>query len=880
MAISSLILLLLVCIINSTTAAPTTTPAPTTNYTTFVPTIQENKVYASGLLGYLQRINHWINNDVTQSHSILICIVFAVILMCCLGSFYFSQHNKTNKLEQALLSLYPEDKHNENHDIPHIESPYPDSSVVTNSNEQIVEIFDVLPPDDNKDINYKQLVAKPKVFRSRTPSINPNNISHIDSINRRNTYQFGSKQQLEMQNIKKQPLQLTKSVSLELGNDKLKLDNKLIDAEFKKLSDEIDQLHKIEKKQIVKTKNVQQGTVLKHDVDNSSGSLNTSTSSSNNDILLLNIQSSAAPIDVIVDDLKKIENELHRLETLDHNNQFAALKILPLTSVHTETVHDQNITDLDLDNLNEEIKQNLTSPSSQSVSSKLGVIINNETDKQQQQIHNNNDENNVDDCVAALKTSPILNPDNTDSRNNTMIELNVSDDIEDVNSDNEISTDDEVSQTVSENNPKNVVIDVEITKESQLDEIKSKSEDDMDTEQQEQKTGNDMVDSEENNLNDECPSLKTPTTLETSRNDTMIELNISNDTSDIDSDEQVTANDEEITEYVTTNDIQTVTVDIDSKEASESDDNTNDRLYQMQETNNAIDSEESHDLDDEFAALNTSFSNSNDGTVNELHISDDTSTSDIVSDEEIIDHSDELVLNIAEDEIQLTAVDIETQHDLEIKNKLKQVSKTSVNDIIVEEGKYENKSDIDVEQKMDVCIDRQDSYCTPMNPEDDKIALQKRIIAAIDSTVNTIELPFCFDINQIVLAERNNEIGVNCVDHKWPSQIPKMAQMEEYNKNDIAIYKYSWQDDELFQWRYLAIECEMNKFERLELKIEIEKCDVENIESEHDPEDVKIIVHDENAKIDIQEDVDTKQKNDNDENPRVTSPRVTSPRIT
>eukprot|EP01084_Bolivina_argentea_P227868 384931_1 len=151
-------------------------------------------------------------------------------------------------------------------------------------------------------------------------------------------------------------------------------------------------------------------------------------------------------------------------------------------------------------------------------------------------------------------------------------------------------------------------------------------------------------------------------------------------------------------------------------------------------------------------------------------------------------------------------------------------------------------------------ISKQDSYVTPQGPKDEQLQEQNRITGLIENDMKyneqSIALPYRLDVNRLLLFERisshvqHNDIMdmsmMNMIEHEWHNSIPKHASITQKKRKNVNIYVYTWKSIDSHQWKYLAIEIEMNKFDRISLLVELTNCVYSNVSSDYKLDNVQI----------------------------------------
>eukprot|EP01084_Bolivina_argentea_P227865 384927_1 len=172
---------------------------------------------------------------------------------------------------------------------------------------------------------------------------------------------------------------------------------------------------------------------------------------------------------------------------------------------------------------------------------------------------------------------------------------------------------------------------------------------------------------------------------------------------------------------------------------------------------------------------------------------------------------------------------------------------------------FENDNDEQLDEK-ELLITRQDSYITPGKSmgsliiEEQKI--NNQIDMDIDSCKDAIDIPHHLNINEFLLHQRaivygaSKNVNLNIDSHEWPSDIPGYALIEQHKKNNVNIYTYIWDEFPHHKYKYFAMECELNKFSRIQVSIQLGNCEYNNIKSASILDDVQIFRSD-NNKIQI-----------------------------
>eukprot|EP01083_Nonionella_stella_P058082 152204_1 len=163
-------------------------------------------------------------------------------------------------------------------------------------------------------------------------------------------------------------------------------------------------------------------------------------------------------------------------------------------------------------------------------------------------------------------------------------------------------------------------------------------------------------------------------------------------------------------------------------------------------------------------------------------------------------------------------------------------------DVDEEEDKLDEK-ELLITPSDDAYITRQPSADT----DTQESRISDMIRKAKANGVDVMDLPRDLNVNEFVLRQRNK--SRNIYEHAWPSSIPGYALMEEHKKNNINVYTYSWDEFPSHRYKFLALECEMNKFSRIGVSISLGNCRLDDITSGSSSDDVQIFKS--NDKIEI-----------------------------
>ena len=170
-------------------------------------------------------------------------------------------------------------------------------------------------------------------------------------------------------------------------------------------------------------------------------------------------------------------------------------------------------------------------------------------------------------------------------------------------------------------------------------------------------------------------------------------------------------------------------------------------------------------------------------------------------------------------------------------------------------------NDNDGDEEKDLFVPRMDSYITPQKSTDtvvDVANINDLIENDIDTETQSIDIPLHLNINEFLLQQRAivygaaKNVNVSVYQHQWPSDIPGYALIEEHKKNNVNIFTYKWDEFPSHNYRFLAMECELNKFARINVSITLGNCQYHDIKSGSIMGDVQIFqLNDGSRKIQV-----------------------------